>query len=262
MRHRFISSVFCVSASLALAAPSFAGASFSQSKRTLSEIYADQATSFYCGCEFVKEGKKLVPLHESCGYVPRKNANRASRIEWEHVMPAWAFGHQLQCWQEGGRKNCRKDERFRTMEADMHNLVPAIGEVNGDRSNYSFAMLSGEPRSYGACDMEVHFKSRKVEPPEHRRGDIARSYFYMRDQYGVRLSKQQTQLFEAWDKQDPVDHWERQRNQEIARLQGNENPYISGPRSTDSNVAERPAESSWFNQVLALLAVIYQALNS
>lgn len=79
-------------------------------------------------------------------------------------MPAWAFGHQLQCWQEGGRKACRKDPRFVQMEGDMHNLVPAVGEVNGDRSNYSFGMLPGESRVYGRCDVEIDFKARKVEP--------------------------------------------------------------------------------------------------
>ncbi len=30
------------------------------------------------------------------------------------------------------------------MEADLHNLVPAVGEINGDRSNYRFGMISGE----------------------------------------------------------------------------------------------------------------------
>lgn len=42
----------------------------------------------------------------SCGYQVRKQQNRAERIEWEHIVPAWVFGHQRQCWQQGGRKNC------------------------------------------------------------------------------------------------------------------------------------------------------------
>ena len=46
----------------------------------------------------------------------------ASRVEWEHVVPAWQFGHQRQCWQDGGRKNCAKDPVYRKMESDMHNL--------------------------------------------------------------------------------------------------------------------------------------------
>ena len=200
--------------------------SFSKSKRILAEIYAEQPVSFYCGCDYKKQGKKLVPDLDSCGYDPRKNAKRAKRIEWEHVMPAWAFGHQLQCWQEGGRKNCRKNLDFKQMEADMHNLVPAVGEVNGDRSNFRYGMLEGERRAYGACDVEIDFKARKAEPAPALRGDIARTYFYMADTYGVRLSKQQRRLFEAWAKQDPVDEWERKRNRMIEVKQGNRNPYV------------------------------------
>ena len=155
-----------------------------------------------------------------------KNKNRAGRIEWEHIMPAYHFGHQRQCWQQGGRKACKKDPIFRKMEADLHNLVPAIGEVNGDRSNFKFGMIEGEPRRYGACDMEIDFKAKRAEPPENKRGDIARIYFYMRDQYQLRLSKQQTRLLEVWNKSDPVDQWEKRRNQLIEKIQGNSNPYV------------------------------------
>ncbi|WP_415884886.1 endonuclease [Neptuniibacter sp. QD37_6] len=203
--------------------------SFGSAKKILKEIYADNQQSFYCGCDYKAQGKKLVPDLKSCGYTPRKNANRAKRIEWEHVMPAWAFGHQLQCWQDGGRKTCKKNPNFKKMESDLHNLVPAIGEVNGDRSNYSFAQLEGEPRVYGQCDMEVDFKQRKVEPVEHRRGDIARTYFYMRDQYGVRIGNKQEKLFNAWAKLDPVDQWELERNRMITQIQGNTNPYVVAP---------------------------------
>ncbi len=201
--------------------------SFSKSKRILAELYQEQQETFYCGCDYQAQGKKLRPDWNSCGYEPRKNAKRASRIEWEHVVPAWAFGHQRQCWQTGGRKACHKDPQFRMMEADLHNLVPAVGEVNGDRSNFSFAALEGEPRRYGRCDMEVDFKARKVEPPEHRRGDIARTYFYMRDQYGLKISRKQQQLFVAWNRLDPVDDWEIRRNELIRAVQGNGNPYVT-----------------------------------
>lgn len=39
------------------------------------------------------------------------------------------------------------------------------------------------------------FKIRRADPPHNRRGDIARIYFYMREQYGLRISRQQEQLF-------------------------------------------------------------------
>lgn len=191
--------------------------SFSKAKRVISKIYSDHQTTFYCGCDYQKiEGKLRTDL-DSCGYTPRKNANRAARVEWEHVVPAWWIGHQRQCWQEGGRKHCRKtDPVFKRAEADLYNLVPAIGEANGDRSNYRFGMLEGEKRVYGACDFEVNFKQRVAEPAPSVRGDIARTYFYMSDTYNIRLSKQQRRLFEIWDRQDPEDEWERVRKQRIA----------------------------------------------
>lgn len=96
------------------------------------------------------------------------------------------------------------------------NLVPAIGEINGNRSNYSFTALEGEPRVYGTCDFEVDFKARKAEPAPEVRGDIARIYFYMQDTYDLQISDKQIQLFTAWDKEDPIDDWEREKLKRIA----------------------------------------------
>ncbi len=87
-------------------------------------------------------------------------------------------------------------------------------------------MIDGEARRYGTCDFEVDFKGKLAEPMPSVRGDIARIYFYMRDQYGIRLSKQQTRLLEAWAKSDPVDEVERHRDQRIIEIQGNGNPYV------------------------------------
>ncbi|MEH6648931.1 MAG: endonuclease [Motiliproteus sp.] len=205
--------------------------SFSAAKRVAVDIYADNLYSFYCGCTIQRQGKKLVPDLASCGYTPRKQPKRAARIEWEHIMPAHHFGHQRQCWQQGGRKKCRKDPQFKRMEADLHNLVPAVGEANGDRSNYRFGIIEGEPRAYGACDFEVDFKQRVAEPKETLRGDVARIYFYMRDRYDLNLSKGQQRLFNSWNRQDPVDAWECLRDQRIVSMQGNSNNYVAEPCS-------------------------------
>jgi len=109
----------------------------------------------------------------------------------------------------------------------MHNLVPAIGELNGLRSNYSFAMLPGEERRFGSCDMEI--AGRKAEPPPHVRGDIARTYFYMDAAYPGRgvISGKNRKLFEGWERQDPVDVWECERQRRIEKLQGNANPFVA-----------------------------------
>jgi deoxyribonuclease-1 len=199
---------------------------FSQAKAYAAQINADAPADFYCGCKISWHGKKGVPDLSSCGYSVRKNANRAERIEWEHVMPAWEFGHQRQCWQNGGRKSCSKDADYRRIEGDLHNLQPAIGEVNGDRNNFQYSQWNGGEQQYGQCSMKVDFKQKLAQPPERARGAIARTYFYMRDQYHLRLSRQQTQLFTAWDKQYPVTSWECERDNRIAKVQGNHNSYV------------------------------------
>ena len=164
---------------------------------------------------------------KSCGYVPRKNKQRAERVEWEHIVPAWTIGHQRQCWQEGGRKNCAaNDQVFKTAEADLHNLVPVVGEVNGDRSNFALTMLSAPPTQYGKCEFVVDFKQSKAMPPKATRGVIARTYLYMADTYQLRLSKADRNIYNAWSKAYPVTAWEKWRNQQNACVQKNSNPYV------------------------------------
>lgn len=188
---------------------------FSQSKIELRErVYHDrngaEKGTFYCGCQWQWAGRTGGRVNlASCGYQVRKQVDRAERIEWKHVVPAWVIGHQRQCWQNGGRKNCVSDDPvFRIMEADMHNLVPSIGEANADRNNYKFGMLPSTQKQHGQCDFKIDFSDQVVEPRDQVKGQIARVYFYMHDRYDLRMSRQQQQLFLAWHKQYPPTEWE------------------------------------------------------
>lgn len=203
-------------------------ASFARAKTAAVKIYKNHTTSFYCGCDIKWHGRKGIPNLKSCGYQVRKQARRANRIEWEHVVPAWWFGHQRQCWQEGGRKNCtRNDKVFKLMEADLHNLTPTIGEVNGDRSNFRFSQWKNSyGANYGQCAMKIDFKSRIAQPPTRSRGQIARIYLYMHQEYKLSMSKTQKKLMLAWNKMYPVTKWECERDQKIAKIQGNHNPFV------------------------------------
>jgi deoxyribonuclease-1 len=143
----------------------------------------------------------------------------------------WREGHPA-CVDRKGKpfkeKNCarKRNIKFRYMESDLYNLVPAIGEINGLRSNYRFEMIPGEKREFGTCDMEI--ENRQAEPRLEVRGDIARIYFYMNWAYlghGI-ISKKNRKLFGAWDKEDPVDDWECERSKKIEGIQRNENPFV------------------------------------
>ena len=88
------------------------------------------------------------------------------------------------------------------------------------------AIIEGEEREFGACDVEI--KSRKIEPREEIRGEIARTYMYMDSVYPDRgiISKKNWKLFELWHKSDPVDEWECERAKRIEKIQGNKNEIL------------------------------------
>lgn len=204
---------------------------FSEAKRLAQRIYSDENQTFYCGCPLRWQGGKGIPDLKSCGYKVRKNGPRAQRIEWEHIVPAHHFGKNLSCWQQGGRDNCQqKDPLFGRMEADLFNLKPAIGEVNGDRANFAFAELPAQQPQYGACDFKVDFAQKLAEPRPEVRGDIARIYFYMADKYALALPKSQQQLLLQWHLDDPVDAREQLLGQRIAQQMGHPNYFVTGVR--------------------------------
>ena len=212
--------------------------SFSHAKKMLSHVYADHRIPFYCGATYDAQGNVTLPD----GFTTPKHEKRADKIEWEHALPAENFGQTFVEWREGapecvdnrskafkGRKCAEKvNAEYRMMQTDMYNLFPAIGAVNALRSNFNYAMLAGEPATFGSCDMKI--SGNKTEPPARARGQIARTYFYMQDSYSrYHMSSQQEQLMKAWDKQYPVDKWECTRAKRIEKLQGNENKFVKEP---------------------------------
>lgn len=198
---------------------------FANAKKILPIVFLQMERDFYCGCRYTGTTVDFA----SCGYVPRKNLTRARRIEWEHVVPAWVLGHQRQCWQVGGRAHCvENDPVFQVAEGDLNNLVPAVGEINGDRSNYAYSAWTRTPTPmYGRCETIVDFKLKKAQPREAVRGRAARITLYMARTYDLRLSAQDKKLMCAWAKTFPVDDWERERNLGIVRWQGRGNPFVT-----------------------------------
>jgi deoxyribonuclease I len=217
--------------------------SFELAKRTLYErIYYDQPKTFYCGCRYTPERQTDLA---SCGLDSLAGNSRAERIEAEHVFPASQFGHFRVCWREperfagcrksdgstrSGRECCeRVDPTFLAAHNDLMNLYPAVGHVNGQRSNYNWGRVSrGE--TYGRCEIVIDRETRRAQPPAAVRGDIARTMLYMRDTYGFRLSRQDEQLYGAWNNQDPPDAWEIERVRRIKAIQGRGNDYVENYR--------------------------------
>lgn len=244
---------------------------FDEAKRALSRIYAEggHRIDLYCGCSFRGDGHTGPTAHglrvdlASCGFVPARDRARAERIEWEHAVPASAFGHTFAAWREGdprcitrggkrfrGRKCARlASKEFSRIEADLHNLFPVVGEVNGLRADLPMGVLDppGRPSAhappgtgqapreapsfaFGRCTSAI--EKGVFLPRREVRGDLARAYKYMHRNYPERrlIDEAHRAVFDRWDREDPPDLWERERNRRIEAVQGNANEFIDERR--------------------------------
>jgi deoxyribonuclease-1 len=212
-------------------------ANFNQAKKLARGLHSGHSKTFYCGCNY-DSANNLVDL-QSCGYRPKKDTKRANRVEWEHIMPASYFGKQLSCWNNklccnedkvclSGRACCQKiNPYFASIESDLHNIVPVIGELNMLRSNYEFAELPVQlPNQFGTCYFKIDKKAKQIEPRDEVKGVIARTYLYMANQYNIVLSAQQKKLFLKWSKKYPPGDWEITWRHQVKQLQKNNNPFM------------------------------------
>lgn len=207
---------------------------FAESKKTLKkklDLYDNK--TLYCGCDVTAKSVSL----GSCGYKIQSDAKRANRMEFEHVVPAHAFGQSFLEWRVGtpecakkgkgfkGRKCAATNAEFAKMEADVYNLFPEIGELNGLRSNYSMAELPGAPKRFGKC--LVKLEDGKFEPSNEAKGVVARTYLHMESKYPGRgiVSNKNRKLFEAWDKMYPVSKLECARWKALKPIAGYEHLF-------------------------------------
>jgi len=104
-------------------------------------------------------------------------------------------------------------------KGDAHNLKPSDVQENSSRGNLPFGYMTG---------------SGVYEPHDEVKGDIARIVFYMATMYTQLDINSGTigdlQVLLEWHMIDPVDDFERNRNEVIFSYQGNRNPFIDYPQ--------------------------------
>jgi len=202
-------------------------------------------SSFYCGCTIARTGDSSGEVDlASCAYESPGNIARARRMEWEHIVPAARLGQGRACWTTGlpacanaqgvvepGRSCCEEaDPVYQMMSNDPVNLAPAVGEVNAVRSNHPFGMVDrSKATTFGPqCGMAVDGAAGRAEPPDARKGDVARVVAYMSRAYGLTVPAQDADLYVQWMAQDPVSDEERAVNAAIAAAGHRANPFVTG----------------------------------
>ncbi|WP_420455932.1 endonuclease [Rubrivirga sp.] len=136
------------------------------------------------------------------------------------------------------------------LKSDLHHLFPARDRVNTSRSNLPFGEIPDDlaeawywrdasqsrPPRFDADGWSERGAGR-FEPPESRKGDVARAVFYVAAVYPERANPTFFQLMRAdllaWNRADPPDDAERARSAWVATLQGTENPFVGAPSLAD-----------------------------
>jgi deoxyribonuclease-1 len=194
--------------------------SFTTAKKRMYEIHVGQPT-LYCGCTWADKVTDL----STCG-LDGFDSTRWNRTEAEHIVPASRIGKHHDCWAEGRTHCIKTDPLFKAAHNDLHNLYPAVGQINLYRSSNAFGLIDGEVREWGACDFERDLEADRVEPSLDARGIVARTALYMETIHGITLEDWERRIFLHWHQTYPVTDWERERNAAIAERQGNSNPFV------------------------------------
>ena len=159
------------------------------------------------------------------------------------------------------------------MKSDLHHLFPTLSPVNNRRGNLPFADIpdnqtdrwyrSAQFQTTVPADNERDQFSESIsglfEPREDHKGNVARAMFYMWVIYGddditSEFITSQLATLARWHVEDVVDEDERERNDRIRQLQGNDNPFIVdstlvghllGPSANSVPLAEAAAPAAF-----------------
>lgn len=131
---------------------------------------------------------------------------------------------------------------------DLHHLRPTDASVNSSRGNLDF---DNGGKAHNECT-SCYYDGDSWEPPDRVKGDVARMLFYMDVRYEGTSGELDLELANSvntspkplhgklstllqWHEQDPVDSFERNRNEMIyQQYQHNRNPFIDYPEWAES----------------------------
>lgn len=145
------------------------------------------------------------------GYTSRSAAQNGSpQFNTEHTFPQGFFSQAL------------------PMRSDLHHLFPTTNTSNSNRGNNPFGVVSNGTATGGGS----FYNSTTFEPRNFQKGRTARAmlYFVIRYQdYSNHFSTQEN-ILRTWHNSFPVDTIEIRRNNDIALIQNNRNPFIDYPQ--------------------------------
>jgi endonuclease I len=202
----------------------------------------DPGSNLYSSCQGLKDQALIAQLHEVSNYQAGLDYSSARRAMFTNLDNR---GGEVTCVYTGrkGRYNNIPNDRDMNCEhtwpqskgavgiakSDLHHLFPTDSKANSTRGSLPFGEVGHCEWEEGGskCDGDV-FEVR----PEHR-GNVARAKFYFAVRYGKKIERSEEEALRKWHQEDPVDAFEKTRNDKIENLQHNRNPFVDHPEFID-----------------------------
>ncbi len=186
----------------------------------------------------------VICIYTGWSYAKSAYGNESEQWNKEHV---WAVSHGIiQTNPPDG--------------SDLHNLRPCDASVNSAKGNRDFDEGTVQYID-GSGPTDCYTAPYIWEPRPSDKGDVARTLFYMAVRYEGDSGEPDLELVDyvnsapnnepyygnldtllKWHIIDPVDNWERKRNDSIYyRYQGNRNPFIDHPEYVDMIWSTEPS---------------------
>ncbi|MQX52973.1 endonuclease [Alcanivorax sediminis] len=183
-----------------------------QDEEFIQQLYPDGGKTLYCQEPFAS----------------------GSRISIEEIYDDRRLAKHFGC--RSGRL-CSSNKEFTTIQQDLHGRFPVTTKVELERRRTLFGELPDNIAADPQCGYQQSFQV--FEPPAHAKGEVARAMLYLHDRYQLPFIGT-LEMYQRWNREDPVDEEEKRRNDEIEKLQGNRNPFIDSPDRADTMKAPSP----------------------
>lgn len=154
----------------------------------------------------------------------------------------------------GNREHTWPQSKLGTVKDDLHNLRAANTNTNSSRGNLSFVE---DGKTYTGSQPYGRFNGGWYPGDEHI-GDVARIILYISIRYNLNIDVVgNLQMFLQWHEMDPVNDFERTRNDRIFGIQNNRNPFIDHPELVEiyfgTGAQKLPVSIALVNTTIALL---------
>lgn len=139
-------------------------------------------------------------------------------INTEHTWPQSRFNRSM------GKE---------VQKSDLHHLYPTDSQMNSARGSFKFGDVAVPEKTLKCPQVKLGTAaggSEEIfEPPVAHKGNVARALFYFSIRYHIAIDPREEAFLKAWNRMEPVDQAERDRNDAIYKIQGNRNPFVDYP---------------------------------